>query len=86
MHELSEDMEKINEAALSDFCVNNLNGGILYIHANIPEGFYNYQNSFLTALFLSMLALNDGLSSITVSEIVSKIVSTKLVSQIFLEK
>lgn len=56
------------ESAVSgNFLGKKLYGGIIYVHANIPEGFYNYRKSLLTGLFLSMLIINDRLSDDTVS-------------------
>ena len=42
-------------------------GGIIYVHANIPEGFYNYKKSLFTALVLSKLTINDRLPDYTIT-------------------
>lgn len=55
----------------------------MYVHANIPEGFYNYKNSLLIAMFLGSLVMNGTLESYTVGEIICKISETKLVDQLF---
>ena len=61
-------MQKIFETAVLDPKLKKVPfGGIIYVHANIPEGFDNYKKSLLTALFLSMLTINDRLSDYTIT-------------------
>lgn len=73
-------------SALAGLCEDKLYGGIIYIHANIPEGFYNYKNSLMTALFISMLVINNGLGLYTIHEMITKMSETKAIDQLFLEK
>lgn len=86
LYPMSEEIESVFKTGIKDIDPSALSGGIIYVHANIPEGFFNYKNSFLTALFLSALVINGNLEKYTVAELITRISSTGLVDQMFLEK
>lgn len=64
---MSEDVETVFQSATQSFDPNDLFGGIIYIHANIPEGFYNYRRALVIALYLSSLLINDSLQKYTIT-------------------
>lgn len=72
LYELSSEVETICRCAIEDYSNENLCGGIFYVHSNIPEGYYNYKNSLLSGIYLSMLAINDGLQNYTISNLITK--------------
>jgi hypothetical protein len=87
LYQMSGEFETVYRAAVDDaesMPPDCLFGGVIYIHANIPEGFYNYRNSLLTSLFLAALLINNQLHKYTISQIIAQLAKTKIVDQLFL--
>lgn len=47
-----------------------MSGGIFYMHANIPEGSFNYKQSFFIGLYLSVMAINDNFENKTIDQMI----------------
>lgn len=76
---MSDHITTVMSAAVRRIPERPLFGGIMYLHANIPENFFKYKQAMLISLYLGILLLNSELENVSVSEMIRTLVETKVV-------
>lgn len=71
-------MEIVFKEAIEDLSLEQLHGGILYLHSNIPEKFFHYKKIMMIGFFLGLMIVNDKISEYTVPELIRKMAKTKI--------
>ena len=71
-------METVFKGAIKDLSLGQLNGGIMYLHSNIPEKFFHYKKIMLIGLFLGLMVINDKIKEYSVGEIIGKMAKTEV--------
>lgn len=72
---MSTELSTIIKTATSNLPQNDLNGGIFYIHSNIPENQFNYEKSLYVSVYLAIMTINDNLKNISTQEMIDTLAS-----------
>ena len=69
---LLDEMRIAVRAATEGRDAKELQGGIFYLHSNIPEDFFSYKEILLISLFLGVAQVNGTIKGLTVAELIAK--------------
>ena len=71
-------MEIVFKEVIEDLSLGQLNGGIMYLHSNIPEKFFHYKKIMLMGLFLGLMIINDQIKEYSVPDLIRKMAKTQV--------